>query len=270
MSTIATRLTGVNPAPNAPIIALPSDIELALLNSTNLVEWWRPDNGYNDTTGEWLGRKANTRLYQNAPGSISRTVGSLGLDVVRRTLAETSPIYTVLLTPPDQNLWPITGGYTFVYVVSQRRRLPALAAGLWCNAVSAGAYTGLAAETNPEVLTVRHSGLVVQAVPTEPVQLETPVALVWSFDYTDRVGRWLNSAGETILESPQVASNNIPTSQRLTLFGNRDDTNTFIAAAGFDGDLYDGFVLNAAVHKDANLQALVLDYIAERYAGMGV
>ncbi len=267
MFTIATRLTGVTPAPNAPIIELPTEKELAILNSPNTVEWWRAD--YNFNGNGWVGRRTGLLLSPSTPGALSLVTGSLGLTCINRTTAQSNGnIYSTLVSPVGSSTWPTTDGYTVAWIAKFNAAVSAIGGAIVANTVQAGAYLGYGATSSPSRFVARHSGLITQA--DNVITPDVPKAVVWSFDYTDRVGVLMDSSGSPLHTTPQQAVGNIPNPSRISLFGNRDETGTFISAGGFNGDLYDFIIFNKAAHKSGALRTLLLDYISERYAGMGV
>ncbi|WP_028353427.1 hypothetical protein [Bordetella petrii] len=262
MSTIATRLTGVTPAPNAPIIVLPSDKELAILNSPYTVEWWRAD--YNFDNNGWTGRKGGLRLTTNAPGALSKVPGDLGLTCINRTTAQGGGnVYTTLVSPAGSTTWPTTGGYTFAWVAKFNAAASTIGGAIVANTVQAGAYVGYGNNAAPSRFVARHNSLVTQT--DSVITPDVAKAVVWSYSYVDRVGVVMDSAGEVLHTTSLQLAANVPTDGRISLFGNRDETGSFISAGGFNGDLYDLIIFNKAVHKNESARDMLLAYILERY-----
>jgi hypothetical protein len=246
---------------------LPSEKEQAILSSPNTVEWWRAD--YSFGGNGWAGRRTGLLLSPSTPGALSRVTGSLGLACINRTTAQSSGnVYSTLVSPAGSSTWPIADGYTFAWVAKFDSSASIIGGAIVANAIQAGAFVGYGTDAAPSRFVARHTGLITQT--DNVITPDVPKAVVWSYDYTDRVGHLLDSAGLLLHSTAQQAASNIPNPGRISLFGNRDETGAFISAGGFNGDLYDLIIFNKAVHKNDGLRNMLVDYIAERYAGMGV
>ena len=263
MPTIVTRFLNVVAPSSAPVINLPSQTEIALLQSPNLQEWWRPDSGYN-VNDRWIDKK-NGQAMQRIGSTLWPDVltGLNGKSYLYRSTG-TNQFATFKNDANSDAKFPMppARGYTFSWVgkpiLFDR---PAFCAIFAAGATSSADVVFVGYDNTSRKVVARHRGIshINYTLPDPEVEH----SIVITFDYE-------TMTGVLYVDGVEVASGTsatLPQSEPLTLFGPYAADGTALGNGSFAGHVYDKLAFNDALHMSRNADELntLNNYITERY-----
>lgn len=263
MTTIVTTVKNAIAPAGAPVLQLPTPEEMALLQSPNLQEWWRPDSGYN-VNDKWIGKKNGIALVRNDSGGWPDV--ATGVNGKPYMYRQTGVGKFVVLKPESgANVHfpiPPSRGYTFVWVgkpiLFDRPANNAIFTPVADTQANAG-FIGY--DDTARRIYVRHRGAA--HINYGIVTPDDNHYFIASFDYETQ-------SGVLYMDGVQVASGStavIPFSDGLSIFSSLTSTGTALGNASFSGHIYDLLPYNDALHMSRNADQLttLLNYCSVRY-----
>ena len=257
--TIIVEYPDAVPAPNAPIITLPTPQEQALIRLQSMRAWFRPSLGY-ATPGAWVDNKSSIRA--NLRRSIWPNVrfDSNGLPYLPQ---ESGPLTSVWVGQDPAPIIPSSGDFTLVWVAMLQAGSRTTSQAVLGNAMddnTKATWAGYGAGS--ETMMFRSGGFT-HITHTAGAALSDLHFVMLSYD---------SAAGNSsmYLNGSVVGTQTTPTSPQntnLAICGSMQASGGSVTNTAFKGRLYDAMVLHSAVHKPtaSNVLATVLAYMFDRY-----
>ncbi|URG13026.1 hypothetical protein B2_33 [Stenotrophomonas phage B2] len=257
--TIIIEFPDAVPAPNAPVVLLPTAQEDALMGVPALRAWFRPGEGY-AVAGNWVDNRAHLRakLRRGVWPNVTHDA-----DQIPYALFPESSETPVWVAESSSPVIPASGDFTLAWVAeltpgSRVSVQSVLGNAIADNAIATFAGYGAGGET---LMFRTRGGTRITYEAGSNIHVRHFVAL--SYDASSGVSvLTLNG-----VEVGRSELGTTPANSDLALCGLMGASGSSVTGATFKGKLFDAMVLHCATHKPGEEAAkkAVGDYISSRY-----
>lgn len=257
--TIIVEYPDAIPAPNAPIINLPTPQEQALIRLQSMRTWFRPSTGYANS-GAWVDNKSSIRA--NLRRSIWPNVrfDERGLPYIPQ---DSGPQTSVWVGQNPAPIIPDSGDFTLIWVATLQAGSRVTSQAMLSNALDDNATATWAGYGSGSETLLFRSGGFTRITHNAGAALNDLHFVMLSYD---------SAAGTSsmYLNGATVGTSSVSTTPQntdLAICGSVRTSGTGATNTSFKGRLYDAMVLHSAVHKPtaSNDLATVLAYMLDRY-----